>query len=1452
MAIFNNAISKFTEKGKRYLDRKDVISELDEIKTWIDGIPEEKIWAFSSGHDGESFRGNPKFLFAYINNYRKDIRAYWLCNNEETIAQVRSLGFHAYSQKSLEGTYLIERTGVNVAEQIRINMPFGKNTKYLNLWHGNGYKKCERSRIDDSDDLRLELAEKYIKHNAYYMNNMITCCNSSLQEKYFYRDQGITKRQVLPAGYPRCIYQKKYSPIKTFNHNIRETKGLNSDAKLVVYAPTFREHRGDTFTTAISDLEKLYSVCEKNNILLIFKVHPFMEKEVGFVSSMEKYKDKKHFLFWDNRDDFYEIMHEMDLVIYDYSSMFSDFLLSGVRKYIRYLFDKDTDYCSNIMDEDAYYKNTCGTICENFEDLVNLLDSNVEDEDEELVSEILHSQWEYSGDDDCEKIVNYTLDFEIGHEEFPTLYSYDIFDTLIARKGHEPRSIFYDVQRKMRESGAFDNQYIVNHYPYLRESAALSVREYMDKSTEQRGTFKTEITLKQIIDHLKRTLDITDEQCELLTKFEIESEIDAVIPISETINQLKEQISNGETVILVSDMYLPLEVIKEMLRKADPMLAEIPIFLSNEYGVLKVSGLLFFEVYRSFIPYYNFGKWIHTGDNINADQKAPRKLGIRTRKIPLRKFSNIEEEFCDYTKTYEGYIVANLMNKLAGEYDFDKGRFVSDYVAPMLVSYIDYVLRDAISKKFETLYFVSRDGYFLKKIADALIKENDFNLKTKYIYASRRTWRLASFIDKVDDEFFAAAGGNFSDIKNKTKFIRAAEFDSEEEFHKVLPHINLDEIDFSEWTEDPLQQPSRILAQTLKNSEEYVNYIFERGKKKRELASKYLLQEINKDEKFAFVEFWGRGYNQVSHSKIWNNAIGREDITYYYYCRSLFGSEGNCVRYNMTSLDNSLFFMESIFANMPYKSIDTYQEVNGRVEPVIEGVSYDEDLYNTMETILPIFAKEYANLGLHNYVETDKAVFDFLLAYYRNNEDDPFIYNNFGHLVDAVGIHGEKRQFARPYTHEDIEDMKKGTTRIFNTTSTTISYYRSEPKVKKEFDELFQLQKGDSPKENIRLKPEQIEKNRSFKSKCDGLKKTSHSFQSKYNNACKKNKVGNNIVLVSTGSSLGEMLSIVKSSIEKNATYSLQIVCKNEVTNFYNIATLFSKAKFIIINGNIEYLSNVEIRTQTKLILLTDPSIRIMRRGYNAINFLVWEKKYKELSHDIRLNVYDAPSKYVGDELVHAFDGNPYALTCIEGSVITDLYFDEDFRKASIELIDVKYPELKDKKVIFYKLDAKPASSDLGYELINMSRLQKCLGDDYYVIIDMRNRHEHLSIYKSLLEIDGFSKIVDNDISVRSLLIYADIIIANYVDELFESAILEKPTYFIGHNFEQKIIDNNVKFELFDDLPFPIVNTADDIALAIKDADNYDYELIKKFKNKYLSYCDGKSLRRLIEFINND
>ena len=1416
-------------------------AELNKTKQWLDGFDKDHVWAFNSGSNGADFRGNPKYLFVYVNNYRPDIRAYWITQDLDTVRQVRALGFTAFYNKSPSAAYAMERTGVAVAEQVKEHIPFPDDVRILNLWHGNGFKSSERARTADTDDLRLTLAKKYILNNPIYLNQMIVCCVSSLQESYLKEYMGITENQVLRTGYLRCAYQKNYKPIASFDHDILSRQGLPKNTRIAVYAPTFRSTRGNTFLEALPDLESLYRRCEQNHILLIFKMHPMMEKEDGFIRAQKRFKGQPYFLFWDNRDDIYEVFHRFDLLIYDYSSIFSDFLLGGVKHFIRYIYDSsDMLRAASVNSEEEYYDYTLGRICKTESELIDALPAAFEEEFSADRDRVMHRLWEYASEDDFEKTIRFAMDFEVGHQEYPTLYSFDIFDTVFSREGLDPVSIFYAVKEKIRESGKFAAAFS-EAFVGIRQGAEANVRYYKTKYQEQRNTIHTEITLREIYERVREVYDLNTDQTESLINWEIEAELDAVVPLPEQIDTIKKLLSAGETVILISDMYLPKDTVERMLEKADPVLAELPLFLSNEYGVLKSNALLYFEVYRSFKPFYGFGKWVHTGDNLRSDQNMARTLNICTRLISKPELNDIESGMVSELDSYDGYLVAAIQARLRRDHHSEPEKFIIDYIAPMMVSYVDWVLRDAAEQGFETLYFVSRDGYPLKLIADALNDVYGYPIKTKYIYGSRRTWRIPSYIDEIDNEFWSEYGGNFVNIRTKSKFLHAAAVENEEMFRQLCPELDLSAVAFGNWTDG---QPAQKLAQALQRNEQYRDYLLSVAKKQRELVCGYLRQEIDPDEKHAYVEFWGRGYNQRCHSRLWNYTVGKKMPLHYYYARSAEVSQGECIHHDMTTNARDLFFMESIFANMPYRSIEKYEMRDGKIEPVIEPISHDGDLFAAMETLLPKYARKYASARLNDASWTDRRVFDFLLDYFYLHQNDPFIYENFGSRKDAISMYESKQEFAPPLTKKDIKDFANGVPRGDRTRSVVMSYARSPETIRKQYEELYQLTPGEEASGGRRLNKKEIGQNRHYRRLLDKERAHAEQFGRDYAEACKKTVIENRISLICSDHGSDAFRPIIQ-ELKKQNVFSVETIFLNKRTCLKTLAGRLARSRFVLSDRCVPLFSEVKFRSETRYILLESAAFSFFAKGTKADNKLVQEREYRWFTETAEPSAFEASSETVKNELLGSVIRNSQDSTVLNGCSATDNYYDAEFVSLARKKIAHILPEAESRKILlFIPTYRKDQNRNNWLKMVDLTRLHELVGDEYAVIIDNTEGFS-LFRYNNELDVPKFSKVVSRGVSSREMIAAADAVIGDYKDIFFECAVLDKPAFSSANDYEQFMKANTFICDYGRVCPFPIVNSADDLAERLSDLERYDFSPANSFRRKYLTYCDGHSAARL-------
>lgn len=1412
-------------------------------ETLIFNKESKNVWIFNAGN---LFTGNPKWLFIYVNKYRKDIDAFWMCDSEETINYVKKLGYKACLYSDPMSMTIREKTSVFVVENVKEHIPRGlEHVTMLNLFHGVGCKSIERKV--NFGFLNERIAKKYITYNQFYKNNQLFLVTSPLMEKHFKEQCGIDDDKVIRAGYPRCEYNKYCEKIETFDHDILKQKGLPSDTKVVVYSPTYRDESPyDFFGKAIPDMDRLIKKLEENNMLMIFKMHPLMEKDYQYVQCKEYYADNKNILFWDNNLDFYEVMDQVDLAIIDYSSIFYDMLAAGVKNFVRYMFDyEDNNFRDLVFDVKEM---TCGTFANNFDELIESLDTYKEDSNEER-ERIYDLFWNYAGKDSLETIVNQTLAFKPEEErELSTLYSFDIFDTVFTRKVLEPQGIFYYVKEQAEKSNLGFGSFFTSNYINIRKFSEANVREFYHKTLTVRKSDRREITFDEIFDNMQALYNLTDEQVSFLKEKELEAELDNVIPMYERIGMIERLIENGDTVVLISDMYLSKEMITKMLEKANPILTTIPLFLSSDYGVQKTTKKLFLEVYRSFEE-YNFKEWIHYGDNAFADGKMPKQLGIKSVVHKVLTFNEYETALTQQINSYESFLLAAKMARFRETHFNKKDYFAYAYISLYFVPYVNWAIGDAMARGIDTLYFISRDGYQLKRIADTIIEEKNYKIKTKYIYGSRKAWRVPSFVNEIDEEFFSPFG-NFTDVRSFDKLLKALNMD-EQTFDEYFPQLayvkELEEID---------KPTMNGLVNAFSLSEKYHEYLLNYAKEGRKIVLEYLNQEIDFEEKFAFVEYWGRGYTQDCFTRLVHAATGKELDVPYYYVRSIYPTQGHNVRYNFSGNRTPLLFVESIFANIPYKSITSYKYEDGKIVPELVEIECDKELFSGMKRYLVQFTKDYLKLNVDNQKDFDYALFNFGLNYFAENQSDDAFASCLAPLVDSVGTYGEKNEYAPALNDVMLKAMENGEKLNKMTRSVDMTLARSSEEMIDKYNYLTTVvpaqRKQAAQDEKLQKKQEaDIEKDCKFRSETRHFVKVTKNYQQEYNHMAKAALNPKLVIIIDT-----------KTRIPKPEFYELKkILAKDSTIKVVELHSkeryhedelrLIATAKAIITKSPCIGVNRLSLRKETKFVQLHECAF--MRTKYGLAreypNAVPAELELKELEMKGNYDLIPVASNKVVKDFEAAYKINKPGVVTPIGSCVTDAYFDEEYKEMMREELYKKFPQAEGKKIIFYmpyyRFHKEPYKK---LEFLDIPQMYKKLKDEYVLIIHSKPPEGKTS-YEIASSFSNFAIDLAGKLPIRGMFMLADIFVGDYRNALFETPLLHKPVFMTANDYSAFDATKQINYTCEDVILGPLVFSTTELINKIKNVDDYDYEMIEQFKETYLENCDGKASERLVKLI---
>lgn len=365
------------------------------------------------------------------------------------------------------------------------------------------------------------------------------------------------------------------------------------------------------------------------------------------------------------------------------------------------------------------------------------------------------------------------------------IVSFDIFDTLIERPCIYPSDVFSLLNGKENK---------INNKDFY------DIRKVIEKEIIDGGNNNPNIY--EIYDFLAKKYNIAKDKKEYLLNLELELEYN-ILKERKFVKELYNLAFNeGKKIICVSDMYLPSDIIKNILIKND--YKDINnIYVSCELKKRKDDGNLFKYVLtkEKVLPH----EILHIGDNKISDFDMPVKQGITAYHIQssVNDFFNskITKEFSSIYKDKDKYspservLLGFSINKFMENKNSIKKNmlFSSPYsigyniLGPFLFSLCLYIMNNKyIQNNYSCIHFASRDGYLPMKAYDILTKDSENYLKSKYIYAGRTTYYIGNYRgnilkyltnDKIKDGdyniknlFLSKIGEDFIDILEKDNF----------------------------------------------------------------------------------------------------------------------------------------------------------------------------------------------------------------------------------------------------------------------------------------------------------------------------------------------------------------------------------------------------------------------------------------------------------------------------------------------------------------------------------------------------------------------------------------------------------------------------------------------------------------------------------------------------------
>ncbi|MGB4661424.1 MAG: hypothetical protein WBI07_19790 [Mobilitalea sp.] len=632
------------------------------------------------------------------------------------------------------------------------------------------------------------------------------------------------------------------------------------------------------------------------------------------------------------------------------------------------------------------------------------------------------------------------------------MYTFDVFDTLITRTTATPTGIFALMQEELANNRIYQNMpiFIKENFYHLRINA-----EVMASHNFRKGEIE-EITIAQIYEALAMngSLSLSDRQ--LLIELECKIELNNSVGIIENIDKVKVLQAQGEQVVLISDMYLDKMTIKAMLVKADNIFEDIDLYVSSEYKKCKWNGKLYQLVKEQ--EQVEYHKWIHHGDNIAVDVEAADRLGVRTEYFKYEELTPYEKELIEQRKedVHIQLMIGAARNARLGHQLSEAAVIGCSMGGMILFPYVWWILKQCREQGIHRLYFIARDGYVLKEIADMIIDKNEYPIRTYYIFGSRRAWRMPSVSEQNNDIDRMIQGSYMNHVSTVSELAEIFQL-SVDELVEILPILKKIE---SYHMQSPIIR-DYIKRKIEEDKENFIPYLNKKHEGKRKLIIAYLKQEIDySDNDFAFVELAGSGMTQGCLAEMMHSFYGKPIQTFFFKLDCIKLPE-NCIFYDYIPSLMYLNVIIEMFARAPHGQTIGYQEDNGKIVPVfndMESKALIEHGFREYFDGVKKFTETILSLMEYNSVKADKV--DIILRYmeYITRRPDKKVMDFIGGMPNSVtGREREVVEYAPILSNKVIRALyltrvEESIETYYKGTALEYSVLRSGEKTKKKID----------------------------------------------------------------------------------------------------------------------------------------------------------------------------------------------------------------------------------------------------------------------------------------------------------------------------------------------------------------------------------------------------------------
>lgn len=421
--------------------------------------------------------------------------------------------------------------------------------------------------------------------------------------------------------------------------------------------------------------------------------------------------------------------------------------------------------------------------------------------------------------------------------------SFDIFDTLILRNVSDPMDIFSFLATK----------YSLLDFGKIRVNVERKLRL---KKKEKYDNY--EVNINEIYEEIYKLTSI-DPKEGIKNELDEEKNFCYANPYMKTI--FDTLIQNGKKVIITSDMYLPHDLMVELLESCG-YTGYDKLFVSCDYYCSKRDLGLYEYIKENYLE--EDETVIHVGDNYQSDFLSAKEVGWDAYHYPQNKtlgkpLDKIGMSFI--TGSYYCSIVDNFLYNGSKEgYPYNQMPYYYGFMygGIFILGYVNWIHKKAVENKMDKVIFLARDGYILKQVYDMLYND----IPSEYALWSRHASMKTSLKTNLEAYIWQFVKRR----KRNNPQITIGNILKDMEFEELINKLEDVGIEVNDTVEDD-EIEENLINLIIDNCDDVKKI----SKKYSEAAKKYYQEILGNAKKVAIVDIGWRGSGAISLKYLFEN-----------------------------------------------------------------------------------------------------------------------------------------------------------------------------------------------------------------------------------------------------------------------------------------------------------------------------------------------------------------------------------------------------------------------------------------------------------------------------------------------------------------------------------------------------------------------------------------------------